>query len=417
MERDIKDAVRRKYGQAARRMAKGDMCGCGCGSGSSCCGASESQAETTGASLYEASQTQGLPDETVNGSLGCGNPTALARLIPGETVLDLGSGGGLDVLLAARTVGPRGRVYGVDMTEEMLTVARRNAERAGAANVEFRRGEIEALPLSDASVDVIISNCVINLSPDKDAVLREAFRVLKPGGRFAVSDTVFLGDPGRIPADLRNSMEGWGACVTGALERQDYLDRLTRAGFTAVGCDVTREYDVASLDGWEHWPADVTLTSAFVHARKPDCGDPVLRPAAAEDLPAALRLLTEAALPTDGLSDQFPGQYVVAAVGGRPIAVAGVERYCNAGLLRSAVIDELWRGHRLGTRLVEERLCFARRAGLTDIYLLTTTAAPFFAKIGFSSLARSAAPAELRSAPEFSSICPLSSSFMRLHFD
>jgi amino-acid N-acetyltransferase len=212
-------------------------------------------------------------------------------------------------------------------------------------------------------------------------------------------------------------MDGWGACVTGALERQDYLDRLIRAGFTAVGCDTTREYDVASLVGWEHWPVDVTLVSAFVHARRPDCGDPVLRPATAEDLPAALRLLTEAALPTDGLNAQFPGQYVVADVDGRPIAVAGIERYGDVGLLRSVALDELWRGHRLGTSLVEERLAFAKKTGLTDVYLLTTTAAPFFAKLGFSALERGTAPVELRSAPEFSSICPLSSSFMRLHFD
>lgn len=434
MEKDIKSVVRAKYGAAAQRAAGGGTSSCGCSTpatansccspkagapaASSCCG-STTTAQTCdcgmSSALYTDEQLAGLPAAAVAGSLGCGNPTALARLVPGEAVLDLGSGGGIDALLAARAVGPTGRVYGVDMTHEMLALARRNAERAGTTNVQFRLGEIEALPLPDASVDVIISNCVINLSTDKDAVFREAFRVLKPGGRFAVADTVFIGDLALIPAELRESLEGWGACISGSLERQDYVARLTAAGFHAAGMEITREHDLVAESGWEGWPQAVQLVSAFIHARKPDTGATALRPAGDADLPFAQRLLAEAALPGDGLTDQFPTQYAVATVGSRPVALAGIERYGSVGLLRSVAVDELWRGHGLGDQLVADRLAGARAAGLTDVYLLTTTATPFFVRLGFAALPREAAPAELRKAPEFASVCPGTSTFMRLH--
>ena len=206
----IKDAVKQRYGLAARSVLAGERGSCGCGTGGGGCGC-----DPVSSDLYDSAETAALPENAVLASLGCGNPTALAELHPGETVLDLGSGGGIDVLLSARGVGPTGKVYGLDMTEEMLDLARANQRAAGVTNVEFLKGEIETIPLPDASVDVIISNCVINLSADKRRVLAEAFRVLKPGGRFAVSDVVVRGE---VPADVRRSMELWVGCVAGALE-------------------------------------------------------------------------------------------------------------------------------------------------------------------------------------------------------
>src|SRR5271165_5064439 len=210
---ELKEAVKEKYGQAALRVHAG---------GSSCCGASaalDGCCDPITSNLYNAAQTGELPQEAVLASLGCGNPTMLAQLNPGETVLDLGSGGGIDVLLSARRVGPTGKAYGLDMTDEMLALARENQRKAGVENVEFLKGEIEQIPLPDNSIDVVISNCVINLSGDKDRVLREAFRVLKPGGRFAVSDVVVRGE---VPAELRRSIDLWVGCVAGALEDTEY---------------------------------------------------------------------------------------------------------------------------------------------------------------------------------------------------
>jgi arsenite methyltransferase len=232
---EIKELVKDKYGQAALRAAQGQ--------GNSCCGASGSCGpeswDPITSGLYDDSQKAGVPAEAILASLGCGNPTALAELNPGETVLDLGSGGGIDVLLSAKRVGPAGKAYGLDMTDEMLALARENQRKAGVENVEFLKGEIENIPLPDASVDVIISNCVINLSGDKDRVLGEAFRVLKPGGRFAVSDVVVRG---RVPADIRRSMELWVGCIAGALRDYDYVVKLAKAGFEAIDIEPTRVY-------------------------------------------------------------------------------------------------------------------------------------------------------------------------------
>src|SRR5881296_1887615 len=227
----IHDAVREKYGAIARSVGKTGCCGpvaCGCG-------------DPISSNLYSEHETLDLPADAVAASLGCGNPTALLALEPGQTVLDLGSGGGIDVLLSAKRVGPTGKVYGLDMTDEMLALARENQQKAGATNVEFLKGTIEAIPLPDNSVDVIISNCVINLSSDKDAVLREAFRVLKPGGRFAVSDVIVRGD---VPADIRRNMELWVGCIADALEEKEYAAKLTAAGFADVNVDVWRVYSV-----------------------------------------------------------------------------------------------------------------------------------------------------------------------------
>src|SRR5437773_10429265 len=224
-DRHIKEIVKEEYSHAALQAASGASSCCS----SSCCGTEQSRRDhdPITSNHYSALVTVDLPAEAVAASLGCGNPTALARLNPGETVLDLGSGGGIDVLLSAKRVGPTGKVYGLDMTDEMLDLARANQRKAGATNVEFLKGTIEAIPLPDNSVEVVISNCVINLSSDKDAVLREAFRVLKPGGRFAVSDVVVRGE---VPADIRRSMELWVGCVAGALEESEYASKLRTAG-------------------------------------------------------------------------------------------------------------------------------------------------------------------------------------------
>ena len=232
---EIKGTVREQYGQAALRVATG---------GSSCCGASaalEGTCDPITSNLYDSSQTSVLPDAAVKASLGCGNPTALAELKPGEIVLDLGSGGGIDVLLSARRIGPTGKAYGLDMTDEMLALARENQRKAGVGNVEFLKGEIEDIPLPDNSVDVVISNCVINLSADKGRVLREAFRVLKPGGRFAVSDVVTRGE---VPAEVRRSMLLWVGCIAGALRDYEYVAKLAKAGFESIDIEPTRVYNI-----------------------------------------------------------------------------------------------------------------------------------------------------------------------------
>jgi arsenite methyltransferase len=268
---DVKETVREKYGQAALRVMEG---------GSSCCcggkAAPLGAVDPITVNLYDEKQTCGLPTEAVLASLGCGNPTALAQLNPGETVLDLGSGGGIDVLLSAKRVGPAGKVYGLDMTDEMLALARENQRKSGLDNVEFLKGEMEHIPLPDNSVDLIISNCVINLSADKNQVLREAFRVLKPGGRFAVSDVVVRGE---IPAEIRRSILLWVGCLAGALEENDYVARLRGAGFADVSIEPTRVYKVEQareflaghgIDVDRIAPlVDERFFSGFVRARKP----------------------------------------------------------------------------------------------------------------------------------------------------
>ena len=231
---NVKDAVREKYSQAALRVRP---------AGSSCCGASSARdpSNPITSNLYDTSQTGAVPEEAMLASLGCGNPTALAQLKPGETVLDLGSGGGIDVLLSARRVAPTGKVYGLDMTDEMLALARENQRKAGVRNVEFLKGEIENIPMPDNSVDVIISNCVINLSGDKDRVLSEAFRVLKPHGRFAVSDVVTRGE---VPDIVRHDMLLWVGCIAGALSDTEYVEKLAKAGFESIDIEPTRVYDI-----------------------------------------------------------------------------------------------------------------------------------------------------------------------------
>ncbi len=238
---ELKQAVKDRYAAAATRVTTQGKTNC-CGPSS--CGCSGTEVDPISRNLYGTSELAGLPSDAVAASLGCGNPTALATLKAGETVLDLGSGGGIDVLLSARRVGPTGKAYGLDMTDEMLALARENLRRAGVSNVEFLKGEIESIPLPDNSVDVIISNCVINLSGDKDRVLREAFRVLKPGGRFAVSDIVRR-DGTEIPPEVQRNIELWAGCVSGALTDREYKEKLTKAGFTQPSIEVTRVYHAA----------------------------------------------------------------------------------------------------------------------------------------------------------------------------
>src|SRR6202453_5119854 len=268
---NITQAVKEKYGEAASRVSSGGAASCGCSPSSACCGA-----DPITANLYQSEQTAGIPEQAVLASLGCGNPTALAQLKAGEIVLDLGSGGGIDVLLSAKRVSPGGKAYGLDMTDEMLALARENQRKAGVDNVEFLKGEIENIPLPENAVDVVISNCVINLSADKDRVLAEAFRVLRPGGRFAVSNVVVRGE---VPSEIRKNMELWVGCVAGALKDSDYITKLLAAGFTNVDVEPTRSYEIED--------ARVFLTeagiavdeiasqvqgkflSAFIHATKP----------------------------------------------------------------------------------------------------------------------------------------------------
>jgi arsenite methyltransferase len=270
---NIQQAVKEKYAEAARQVAQG---------ATACCrgGAALSACDPITKNLYDEAQKSALPAEAVAASLGCGNPTALARLQPGEVVLDLGSGGGIDVLLSAKRVGPKGKAYGLDMTDEMLALARENQKKAGVENVEFLKGAIESVPLPDNTVDVIISNCVINLSGDKDRVLAEAFRVLKPGGRLAISDVVVRG---AVPAEIRRSMELWVGCIAGALEEDEYREKLERTGFGAIEVEPTRVYQAA--DAREFLAAseldfntiapeiEGKFISAFVRAVKPAAGE------------------------------------------------------------------------------------------------------------------------------------------------
>ena len=282
---ETKDFVKEKYGIAARRVLEGSGLPADCCSQTRCCdGSAAASCDPITSGLYNEAQAGQIPDQALKASLGCGNPTALADLKPGDTVLDLGSGGGIDVLLSAKRVGPTGKAYGLDMTDEMLALARKNQRESGFENVEFLTGEIENIPLPDDSVDVVISNCVINLSGDKDRVLREAFRVLKPGGRFAVSDVVVRGD---VPQEIRRSMELWVGCIAGALRDHDYVAKLAKSGFDSIDIEPTRVYGIedarqflasAGID------ADAVASqvegkfiSAFIRAVKPaskDCCGP-----------------------------------------------------------------------------------------------------------------------------------------------
>jgi arsenite methyltransferase len=431
---ELAATVRERYGAAARRVLGSVAAGAPARSSASggvngCCGASPcgEAADPITSDLYLQGETDELPEGAVLASLGCGNPTALAELRAGEVVLDLGSGGGIDVLLSARRVGPSGRAYGLDMTDDMLALARRNAAEAGVSNVEFLRGRIEEIPLPSSSVDVIISNCVVNLSGDKRAVLREAFRVLKPGGRLAVSDVVVRGE---LPADVKRSVELWIGCVAGALSEGEFLELLGEAGFEDASVEFTRTYTAADAGAFLASSGldaariarevDGRVGAAFVRATKPGnavpaaaAGDATLRAAVPADLEAVERLLTASALPLDGVAGALD-TFVVAEAGGRIVGVAGVEPRGADAVLRSVAVDASWRGRGLGRALVARVLELARDGGVGGLYLLTTTAEGYFPAFGFRGIARGEVPEAVARSVEFASACPASATVMRL---
>ncbi len=421
---DLTSTVRARYGAAALRVLdrvdgvageSADAGGC-CGPANSCCGAAaaDGTVDPITSNLYVRGETDALPEAAVLASLGCGNPTALAELCAGEVVLDLGSGGGIDVLLSARRVGPTGKAYGLDMTDEMLALARRNAAEAGVANVEFLKGEIERIPLPDDSVDVIISNCVINLSGDKAAVLREAFRVLRPGGRFAVSDVVVQGE---LPDDVKRSMDLWVGCVAGALQDTEFLTLLRDAGFVNGHVEMTRLYDAQDARGFlgqtgldvDRVAAEVAgrVGAAFVRATKPVPF--ALRDAKPSDTAAVERLLTEAELPTAGVREALArpaSGFVVAESAGVVIGVGGLEECRPDVLLRSVAVTPEWKRRGVGRALVARLIAEAEARGRHAMYLLTTAAERYFPSFGFVAVPREQVPPEVRATGEFRGICP-----------
>ena len=420
---EVREQVREHY---AARVRSASSC-CGPASESSCCSTATLDLDTTGnwgAALYSTVELAQAPDEAANVSYGCGNPTALAALRPGEVVLDLGSGGGLDCFLAARKVGEHGYVYGVDMTDEMLDLARRNAAKAAIPNVEFRKGTIEALPLADASVDVIISNCVVNLSPDKAQVLREAFRVLRPGGRLAISDVVIDGDLADLPvseAQVRQALS-WAGCIAGALTIDQFNAYLADAGFEQIDVQIQQRY---SLDALGVETAAVTqllplaaaetlarrFTSSIIAARKP--APVTITAGTAADLAAVENLLKRSDLPTAGVA-ACVDSLLVARSGAHVMGSAALERYGTAALLRSVAVYPTLRGAGVGQQLMEAVLAKAQQSGVRDLYLLTTTAGGFFPRFGFQPISRAAVPAAVKASAEFTSLCPDSALVMHL---
>jgi arsenite methyltransferase len=406
---EIREQVRKKYAAAMEQPQ-------------SSCGKSDISCNPVTSNLYETNELDGLPEDLVASSFGCGNPTALATLHAGEVVLDLGSGAGLDVLLSAKRVGPYGKAYGLDMTDEMLAAARTNQSRAGITNAEFIKGHIEAIPLPDNSIDVIVSNCVINLSGDKNQVLTEAYRVLKAGGRLAVSDIVLM-QP--LPSSVQQNLAAWAGCVAGALELEDYRNKLTVAGFTAIEVVITRSYDftderaahfLPNLTPQERQALNGALISAFIRAKKPAVlltigTDYTLRQAAPADVPVIERLLAGTGLPTAGVVEHLSTFFVADA--GDLAGVIGLELAGEAVLLRSLAVasDQQKRG--LGSALFEHALEQARQAGATAAYLLTNTAADFLIRWGFTPIAREAIPAKLLQNSALSTLCPDTSTCMK----
>jgi N-acetylglutamate synthase-like GNAT family acetyltransferase/SAM-dependent methyltransferase len=405
----IREQVRKKYAAAITE-------------GQSCCGGNCSCNPVTD-NLYQTGELDGLPADLVASSFGCGNPTALATLHAGETVLDLGSGAGLDVLLSARRVGPGGKAYGLDMTDEMLAAARANQNRAGVTNAEFIKGQIEAIPLPDNAVDVIVSNCVINLSGDKDRVLTEAYRVLKPGGRLAVSDIVLMRS---LPLSIQQNLAAWSGCVAGALEAEDYRRKLAAAGFTAVELVTTRVYDftdegaaqfLPDLKPEERQALNGALISAFIRAKKPAVPlrsgiDYSLRPAKPDDLAAIGSLLTANGLPTAGVAEHL-SSFIVAAAADGVAGVIGLELAGEAALLRSLAVSADWRKRGLGGALMTQALAAACQAGAATAYLLTNTAEQFVVRWGFTPIGRSDIPASLLEPSALATACPDSSACLQ----
>lgn len=407
MNEDIREQVRQKYAQVITSKS-------GCCSSGNCCGGSEDATKVITGNLYQSSEVEGLPQKLLATSLGCGNPTALGNLYAGETVLDLGSGAGLDVLLSAKRVGPYGKAYGLDMTDEMLAEANANKEKSGLSNVEFLKGHIEDIPLPEASVDVVISNCVINLSADKDQVFREIFRVLRAGGRVAVSDVVTTRP---LPERIQQSMMAWAGCIAGALTSDEYIAKLSKAGFCDVEVVVTRVYDLTSpaaqqLAPWAT-PAELeefngSIVSAFIRAKKPACRlapdkDYIVRPARPDDLEAIEKLLTSSGLVAVEVAaslDRF-----LVADRGVVVGVIGSEYADGTVLIRSLAIEPGLRKAGVAATLMDKAIMQAKVTGSTVAYLFTNTAAEYFARRGFINIERTEVPTVLLNSPAVSTCC------------
>lgn len=409
MTQDIREDVRKKYAQAITKKL-------------SCCGAGACHNPVTG-NLYESNEIEGLPEDIVKGSFGCGNPTALAELHAGEIVLDLGSGAGLDVLLSAKRVGPYGKAYGLDMTDEMLAVAKENQDRSEITNVEFLKGHIEAIPLLDNTIDVIISNCVINLSGDKDKVLQEGYRVLKPGGRLAISDIVLTR---ALPPSVQKNLTAWAGCIAGALLEEEYKEKLLSAGFTNIEIVRTRTYEfskeqadvlLADLSDIERKDLSGGLVSAFIRAKKPADmlvvdEEYTIRTARDSDLSMIDKLLLANGLTTSGVRENL-SNFLVAeceSVAG----VIGIEFAGHGVMLRSMAISQELRKRGIGSALFSRSLEIARAAGMEDAYLLTNTAEKFVARWGFQKIKRTEIPADLMQSSALNNFCPVSSICMKL---
>jgi ubiquinone/menaquinone biosynthesis C-methylase UbiE/N-acetylglutamate synthase-like GNAT family acetyltransferase len=417
----VRELVRSHY---AERVRSQSSC-CGTGAATSCCSVDNIELdENWGTALYSQDELAQVPEDAANVSYGCGNPTALASLRPGEIVLDLGSGGGIDCFLAARKVGAQGYVYGVDMTDEMLDLARRNAVKSNAANVEFRKGAIEALPLPDESVDVIISNCVVNLSPDKEQVLREAFRVLRPGGRLAISDVVIDGDLSDLPVSERQvrAALSWAGCIAGALTQAQFLAYMQATGFEDAEVEIERHYTLEALgqdagSATQLLPLSVAeelaqrFTSSMIYARKP--APLTLALATPTDLPELAALLQRCELPLAGLAEDVDVA-IVARSGRHLVGSVALELYGETALLRSLAVYPSLRGNGLGHRLVEAILREAQQRGVRHLYLLTTSAGEFFPRFGFQPIERQQVAQAVQQSVEFTSACPSSALAMHL---
>ncbi|MGH7378866.1 MAG: arsenite methyltransferase [Candidatus Methylomirabilales bacterium] len=412
MRRDdeIKAAVRARYARAGQE-------------GSACCGAS-SLSVTFQAAGYGAADLKGLPPEAVASAFGCGNPLAFAEVQPGQVVLDIGSGAGIDCLLAAERVTPGGRVIGVDMTPEMLRRAKANAAAAGFSNVEFRLGEAERLPVADASVDWVVSNCVLNLSPDKPAVFREVHRVLRPGGRLLVADVVAED----LPERLRGDLTAWSGCLAGALSEADYVAGLEAAGFIEVRVVARLPYEARQIEGLlgtpdrsggcgsQHGVEAAALAgkvwSASFAARKPGGAAGItIRSAEAADLPAILALLEEARLPTAGVTEHV-AEFLVAEEAGVIAGAVGMERAGEFALFRSLVVRLGARRRGIAERLFRGLETIARAKGVRRAYLLTETLEARCRAWSFTRVPRETVPMALRASPEFTGCCPSSAALM-----
>lgn len=424
MTEDIREIVKQTYSQAItkRRSCCGD-------SGDGCCssGSVKNAADVITGDLYRADEMEGLPEDIVATSFGCGNPTALSELYPGEVVLDLGSGAGLDVLLSARRVGPCGKAYGLDMTDEMLAEARANQAKAKIDNVEFIKGHIEEIPLPDNVIDVIISNCVINLSANKDQVLKESYRVLKPGGRFAVSDIVLTRD---LPSKVQQDLMAWAGCVAGALREQEYKGKLAAVGFTDIEIQITRVYDfdspeaksiVPGLSQAEYSDMSGSVVSAFIRAKKPALAlipgiDYQIRNATIHDYTGIQNILSASGLPTDGVEENLP-YFLVAVEVSEVVGVVGMEWSGTSAMLRSLAVSTNRRKSGIASALVDRALEEVRKAGGNSVYLLTNTAERYMKRRGFRVIKRSEIPGVLLEKSALHSTCPSSSTCMQLELN